>query len=153
MTWSSNPPTYTFGILPFVGSQWLGVDFHSWKSTLELIIVLPKQHYSNPKHSCQICLSWGWWAKPPHPHKLLGLWIGPLPHCQVTFFSYGLEASKHFPLANGARSPQQLRTIKTSFYDLWWYRKTTLPTSNLCVDANGPLTWPIWANIKEVMVV
>ena len=26
----------------------VNVDFHSWKSTPELIIVLPKQHYNNP---------------------------------------------------------------------------------------------------------
>ena len=26
------------------------VDFHPWKSTLELIIVLPKQHYNYPEH-------------------------------------------------------------------------------------------------------
>ena len=27
----------------------VNVDFHSWKSTLELIIVLPKQYYNNPE--------------------------------------------------------------------------------------------------------
>ena len=31
---STNPPTYAFGTLLLLGSQWLDVDFHSWKSLL-----------------------------------------------------------------------------------------------------------------------
>ena len=100
-------------------------------------------------------LGWVRLATLPHPYKPLGLWVVPLPHCQVTFLflSQGLGPSRHFPLANGARSPQQLQTIITSSYDLWCYQATTLSTSTLCVDADGPLACLIQASIKEVMVV
>jgi hypothetical protein len=38
-------------LLPLVGSQYLDVDLHSWKSTLALIIALLEQHYNNLKQS------------------------------------------------------------------------------------------------------
>jgi hypothetical protein len=49
-----NSPTHAFGTLPLVGSQWLDVDFHSWKFNLELIIALLEQHYNHLKHSCHV---------------------------------------------------------------------------------------------------
>ena len=60
------------------------MDFHPWKSTIELILMLPKQHYNYPKHSCQVCSGWGRLATSPHPYKPLRLYAGPLPHRQVT---------------------------------------------------------------------
>ena len=81
----TNPPTYAYGALPLVNSQWLDVDFHPWKANLELIIALLEQHYNNLKHSYQVCFKWGWSTTPPHPYKPLGLWAGLLPHCQITF--------------------------------------------------------------------
>ena len=155
MAWWPNPPTHAFGTLLLVGSQWLNVDFHSWKFTLELIIVLPKQHYNNPKHSCQVCSRWGQSVTPPHPYKPLGLWARPLPHRQVIFClsPKGWGQVDIFPLADGARSPRQLQTTITSSYNLWCYQPTTLSTCNMCVDVDGTLACFIQASIEEVMVV
>jgi hypothetical protein len=44
MAWSPNHPTHAFKNFPLVGSQ-----YFIWKSIVKLIIVLPKQHYNNPK--------------------------------------------------------------------------------------------------------
>jgi hypothetical protein len=54
MAWSPHLPTYAFGNLPLLDSQWLDIDFHLLKSIVELIIVLPKQHYNNLKHNGQV---------------------------------------------------------------------------------------------------
>jgi hypothetical protein len=64
------------------------MDFHPWKSNLELIIALPEQHYNYPRHTRQLCLHIGPMpmqalpfglsgeATPPHPSKPLGLLAG-----------------------------------------------------------------------------
>jgi hypothetical protein len=68
--------------------------------TLELIITMPKQHYYNPKHTWQLYprvgptlvkamlfrLRWGRSAMLGHLYNFLGLWVGPLPHRQLTFY-------------------------------------------------------------------
>ena len=56
----------------------------SMEVTIELIIMMPKQHYNYPKHSSQVCSGWGRLATSPHPYKPLRLYAGPLPHRQVT---------------------------------------------------------------------
>ena len=48
----------------------VNADFRLWKFALELIIVLPKQHYNNPEQMAKYTL---------------GLWAGPLVHRQVSF--------------------------------------------------------------------
>ena len=57
---------------------------------------------------------------PPHPYKPLGVYAGaPIPPSRNLLSLYqGLGPSTHFPLAVGARSPQQLQTIITSFHDV-----------------------------------
>ena len=69
--WVTKPPTHACGTLPLNDSQLLDVDFHPWKSNLQLIIAFMEQHYNNPKHIWQL-----------NPH------VGPT-HVQVVPF--GLE--------------------------------------------------------------
>ena len=51
----SNLPTLAFKTHRFIGNQCLYVNFYPWKSNLQLIIALPKQHYNNPNHTRQLC--------------------------------------------------------------------------------------------------
>ena len=75
-------------------------------------------HWANAHEGCAVRPRVGL-ATPPHPYKPLGLLAGPLPHRQETFCLYQeLGPSKHFPLATGPRSPQQLQIIITSLYDV-----------------------------------
>jgi hypothetical protein len=129
----------------------------SWKSNLKLIITLPEQHYNNPDHTRQLCpqigsmpvedvpfgLGWVWPATLPHLYKPLGLIAGPLPHHQETFcLSTKLRPSRHFPLASGAGSPQQLQNNITSLYDLWCSHMTTSCASTFHVDSDWLFTYP-----------
>ena len=92
-------------------------------------------------------------ATPPHPYKLLELVAGSLLHRQETFClstkSWG--QIDIFPLAVGARSPQQLQTFITFSCHLWCSHMTTLLSFMFHVDVDGHLTCPIQASIKEVM--
>ena len=84
MVWSPNHPIDAFEILLLVGSQWLDMNFHSLKSIVELIIVLPKQHYNNLKHSGQVAPDGVDWHNGFTYIGLLELWTGPLSHYQVS---------------------------------------------------------------------
>jgi hypothetical protein len=91
-------------------------------------------------------------ATPPHPYKPLGLLAGALPHRQGTFSLYQeLGPSRHFPLAAGARSLEQLQTPITSTCGLRFSQPTTLSSSTFHVDDNEHLTCAIWSSIEEVM--
>ena len=58
-------------------------------------------------------------ATPPHPYKPPGHLVGTLHHRQETFCLYQeLGPNRHFPLAIGPRSPQQLQNTITSLSDL-----------------------------------
>jgi hypothetical protein len=60
------------------------VEFHPWKSTPYLVIVLLGQHYNHPEHIAKYAPG-GSVGKVPHPYKPLGLLAGPLPHRQHPF--------------------------------------------------------------------
>ena len=121
------------------------MDFHPWKSNLKLIIVLPEQHYNNPKHSCQVCFGWGWSATPPHPYKPLGHWARPLPHRKETFClspkGWGKVYIFHHPPS----------ALDLHNFIVW----SLLLSSNhfINIDVDRLLTCPIHASIEEVMVV
>ena len=78
----------------------------------------------------------------------------PIPHRQETFcLSTKLRPSRHFTLADGVGSPQQLQNNITFLYDLWCLHMTTPSASTFHVDANWLLTCPIQASIEDVMHV
>jgi hypothetical protein len=124
-----------------------------------LIIALPEQHYNNPSHIRQLYpqvgpmhvealpfrLGWVW-----QPHRLTH--ISPYPIIKKTCVSnQELGPNTHFPLAGGARSPQQLQNNITSLCDLSCPHETTSWTFTFHVDANGYFAFPIRESIEEVM--